>query len=61
MVTSQIFMGKLKDYIIVNDYVELDIPQIVRYIPYKNIHLPTPKLSIFDLRIFGRGHSKIYL
>jgi hypothetical protein len=38
-----------------NDYVELDLPQIVRYIRYKNIHVPTPKLSISDLRVFGRG------
>jgi hypothetical protein len=42
-----------------NDYVELDSPQIARYIRYKNIHVPTPKLSISDLRIFGRGHGKV--
>ncbi|CAF3750846.1 unnamed protein product [Rotaria sp. Silwood1] len=42
-----------------NDYVELDFPQVVRYIRYKNIHVPTPKLSISDLRIFGRGHGKV--
>ena len=42
-----------------NDYVQLDHPQIVRYIRYKNIHVPTPKLSISDLRIFGRGHGRI--
>ncbi|CAF4126480.1 unnamed protein product [Rotaria sordida] len=42
-----------------NDYVELDFPQIVRYIRYKNIHVPTPKLSISDLRIFGRGHGQV--
>jgi hypothetical protein len=42
-----------------NDYVELDFPKIVRYIRYTNIHVPTPKLSISDLRIFGRGHGKV--
>ncbi|CAF2784158.1 unnamed protein product [Rotaria sp. Silwood2] len=42
-----------------NDYVELDFPQMVRYIRYKNIHVPTAKLSISDLRIFGRGHGKV--
>jgi hypothetical protein len=42
-----------------NDYVELDFPQIVRYIHYQNIHVPTPKLSISDLRIFGRGHGEV--
>ncbi|CAF4042244.1 unnamed protein product [Adineta steineri] len=42
-----------------NDYIELDTPQVVRYIRYRNIYVPTPKLSISDLRIFGRGHGKI--
>ncbi len=42
-----------------NDYVELDLPQIVRYIRYKNIHVPTPKLSISDLRVFGRGLGQV--
>lgn len=41
-----------------NDYVELDSPQVARYIRYKNIHVPTPKLSISDVRVFGRGHGQ---
>ena len=41
-----------------NDYVELDFSQEARYIRYRNIHVPTPKLAISDLRIFGRGHGK---
>jgi hypothetical protein len=40
-----------------NDYVELAIPQKARYIRYKNIHVPTPYLSISDLRIFGTGYG----
>lgn len=40
-----------------NDYVELAIPKIVRYVRYKNIHVPTPYLSISGLRIFGIGQS----
>lgn len=42
-----------------NDYVELEIPQTVRYIRYKNIHVPTPYLSISDLRVFGIGQGKV--
>ncbi len=38
-----------------NDYVELHQPRRARYIRYKNIHVPTPNLSISDLRIFGLG------
>jgi len=41
-----------------NDYVELGIPQTVRYIRYKNIHVPTPNLAISDLRVFGVGEGK---
>ena len=41
-----------------NDYVELATPEIVRYIRYKNRHVPTPYLSISDLRIFGIGEGK---
>ncbi|MGZ5190274.1 MAG: family 43 glycosylhydrolase, partial [Flavisolibacter sp.] len=41
-----------------NDYVELDLPQTVRYIRYKNIHVPTPHLSIAGLRVFGLGQGK---
>lgn len=41
-----------------NDYVELATPEIVRYVRYKNRHVPTPYLSISDLRIFGIGQGK---
>ena len=41
-----------------NDYVELDKPQEARYIRYKNIHVPTPYLSISGLRVFGLGEGK---
>lgn len=42
-----------------NDYVELSVPQTVRYVRYENIHIPTPYLSISDLRVFGIGSGKI--
>lgn len=41
-----------------NDYEELRSPQRVRYIRFKNIHVPTPYLSISGLRIFGKGNGK---
>ena len=41
-----------------NDYVELATPETVRYVRYKNRHVPTPYLSISDLRIFGIGQGK---
>ena len=41
-----------------NDYVELDLPQTLRYIRYKNIHVPTPHLSIAGIRVFGTGQGK---
>lgn len=41
-----------------NDYVELASPQVVRYIRYKNVHVPTPYLSISDIRVFGKGEGK---
>lgn len=42
-----------------NDYVELGTPQTVRYIKYKNIHVPMTNLSISDLRVFGLGQGKV--
>ncbi|HYG17622.1 MAG TPA: family 43 glycosylhydrolase [Ohtaekwangia sp.] len=42
-----------------NDYAELEQPQTVRYVRYKNIHVPTPYLSIADLRVFGKGMGKV--
>ena len=41
-----------------NDYVELAAPSTVRYVRYKNIHVPTPSLSISGLRVFGVGTGK---
>jgi hypothetical protein len=41
-----------------NDYVELGIPQTVRHIRYRNIHVPTPYLAISGLRVFGIGQGK---
>ena len=41
-----------------NDYNELETPEKVRFVRYKNIHVPTPYLSISDIRIFGKGHGK---
>ena len=41
-----------------DDYIELGTPQTVRYVRYKNIHVPTPHLSISDVRIFGLGQGK---
>jgi hypothetical protein len=41
-----------------NDYAELGRPETVRFIRYKNIHVPTPYLSISGLRVFGIGPGK---
>lgn len=41
-----------------NDYVELGKAETVRYIRYKNIHVPTPNLAISGLRVFGLGGGK---
>lgn len=41
-----------------NDYVELKAPRKARYIRFKNIHCPTPFLSISGLRVFGKGTGK---
>jgi hypothetical protein len=41
-----------------NDYVELAMPQTVRYVRYKNIHVPATNLSVSDMRIFGVGQGK---
>lgn len=42
-----------------NDYVELAAPATVRYVRYKNIHVPTPALAISGLRVFGIGQGKV--
>ncbi|MBS9461085.1 family 43 glycosylhydrolase [Flagellimonas sp. 389] len=41
-----------------NDYVALNNPEKARYIRYQNIHVPTPHLSISDIRVFGNGFGK---
>ena len=41
-----------------NDYVELAMPQTVRYVRYKNIHVLATNLSVSDMRIFGVGQGK---
>lgn len=41
-----------------NDYVELVKPEQVRYVRYQHIHVPTPYLSISDIRVFGKGNGK---
>lgn len=41
-----------------NDYVALSDPKKVRYIRFKNIHMPAPHLSLSALRIFGKGEGK---
>ena len=41
-----------------NDYVEVHKPFTVRFVRFKNIHVPTPALSVSDLRIFGKGMGK---
>ena len=41
-----------------NDYVALSDPKKVRYIRFKNIHMPAPYLSLSALRIFGKGDGK---
>lgn len=41
-----------------NDYVELAHPAKVRYVRYRNLHVPTPHLAISELRILGKGTGK---
>lgn len=41
-----------------NDYIELAEPQTLRYLRYKNIHVPTPNLAISGIRVFGQGQGK---
>ncbi|MFX0555646.1 family 43 glycosylhydrolase [Maribacter sp. CXY002] len=38
-----------------NDYMVLSKSEKARFIRYKNIYVPTPYLSISDIRIFGKG------
>ncbi|MGL5938689.1 MAG: family 43 glycosylhydrolase [Phocaeicola sp.] len=42
-----------------NDYVELALPKLARYIRYKNIEVPTPSLAISEFRVFGVGSGKV--
>lgn len=41
-----------------NAYIQLPDPRRARYIRYRNIHIPTPQLSLSDFRIFGKGEGK---
>ncbi len=41
-----------------NDYAALATPKKAQYIRYKNIYVPTPYLSISDIRVFGIGEGK---
>ena len=41
-----------------NDYVALATPKKARYVRYKNSYVPTPYLSISDIRVFGIGEGK---
>lgn len=41
-----------------NDYVELTDAIKTRFVRFKNIHCPTPHLSLSDIRIFGKGNGK---
>ena len=42
-----------------NDYVALKTPRKTRFVRFNNIHVPTPHLSISDIRIFGTGYGKV--
>lgn len=48
--------GSFKD--VPNDYVELSVPQTVRYVRYRNVRVPTPNLAVSDLRVFGLGQGR---
>jgi len=41
-----------------NDYTELEIPETLRYVRYKNVKVPTPSLAISEIRVFGVGTGK---
>lgn len=41
-----------------NDYVALADAVKTRFVRFKNIHCPTPHLSISDIRVFGKGNGK---
>lgn len=41
-----------------NDYVELEMPVVTRYVRFKNIHVPMRNLAISDFRVFGQGMGK---
>lgn len=42
-----------------NDYVELEKPLELRYVRYNNIEVPTPYLSMSEIRVFGLGKGKL--
>ncbi|MFS4418162.1 family 43 glycosylhydrolase [Maribacter sp. 2307ULW6-5] len=41
-----------------NDYNEVHGKEKIRYIRYTNYHVPTPHLSVSDIRVFGLGSGK---
>ena len=42
-----------------NPYIELTAPVKARYIRYEHIYSKTPNLAISDIRVFGKGVSKM--
>lgn len=40
-----------------HEYVELSTPAEIRYVRLENIHMPTGKMAISGLRVFGKGHG----
>ena len=42
-----------------NDYVELAHPAKVRYVRYRNLHVPTPHLAISELRILVKEQERL--
>jgi len=41
-----------------HDYVELVKPVQARFVKIENIHMPTGKFALSDLRVFGKGQGK---
>ena len=41
-----------------NDYTQLDVPETLRFIRYRNVKMPMPSLAISEIRVFGNGTGK---
>jgi hypothetical protein len=55
----EVLVDRSNNYLDVpNDYVELTTPKTVRFLRYRNFHVPTPHLAVSGLRIFGTGSGK---